>query len=90
MMPSWYELISRPIAVNSVRNSCEYLFPIDIQSALLWSVAVTLVALIVFGGVKAKVTGSSVFRGAFQTALVGSLAAGAAFLIARFVSGFGA
>jgi vacuolar iron transporter family protein len=89
MMPSWYELISRPIAVNGVPLA-PYLFPIDIQSALLWSVAVTLVALIVFGGAKAKVTGSSVFRGAFQTALVGSLAAGAAFLIARFVSGFGA
>jgi vacuolar iron transporter family protein len=66
-----------------------YLFPIAIQSALLWSVVVTLVALLVFGGVKAKVTGSSVLRGAFQTALVGSLAAGAAFLIARFVSSFG-
>jgi vacuolar iron transporter family protein len=67
-----------------------YLFPIPIQSALLWSVAVTLVALLVFGGIKAKFTGSSLWRGALQTALVGSLAAGAAFLIARFVSGFGA
>ncbi len=66
-----------------------YLFPIDIQSALLWSVVVTLLALLVFGGIKAKVTGSSVLRGTLQTALVGSLAAGAAFLIARFVSSFG-
>ncbi len=66
-----------------------YMFPIPVQSALLWSVAVTLLALLIFGGLKAKITGMNVVRGALQTALVGGAAAGAAFLIARLVSGMG-
>ncbi len=66
-----------------------YLFSISVPSALLWSVGITLLALIVFGGIKAKFTRMPVLRGALQTALVGGLAAGAAFLIARLVSSFG-
>jgi vacuolar iron transporter family protein len=66
-----------------------YVFSIPVQTALLASVGVTLVALLVFGGVKARFTGVPVVRGALQTALVGGLAAGAAYLIARLVSSLG-
>ncbi|GEM83019.1 VIT1/CCC1 transporter family protein [Meiothermus hypogaeus] len=64
-----------------------YALRLPMSSALLWSVAVTLAALAVFGAVKARFTGISMFKGAWQTALVGGLAAGVAFAIARLVSG---
>jgi VIT1/CCC1 family predicted Fe2+/Mn2+ transporter len=50
------------------------------------SAAVTMVALFVFGFVKARFTGAPSLRGGFQTVLIGALAAGAAFLIARAVT----
>ena len=56
-------------------------------TALLWSVAVTLIALAVFGGIKGRATGASAPRSAAQTVLIGGLAAGAAFLIAKAFSG---
>jgi len=58
-----------------------------VHSALTWSVAVTLAALVVFGFSKAKATGAPAVRGAVQTVLIGGLAAAAAFLIARLFSG---
>jgi VIT1/CCC1 family predicted Fe2+/Mn2+ transporter len=52
----------------------------------LWvSVAVTLAALLLFGGIKSKFTGINPIKGAVQTALIGGLAAAAAFTIARLV-----
>ena len=64
-----------------------YALRLPLNSALLWSVAVTLMALLVFGAVKARFTRVSVLKGAWQTALVGGLAAAVAFGIARLVSG---
>jgi len=55
----------------------------DLGSALIASVAVTLSALFVFGGVKARFTGIPLWRGGLQTVLIGGLAAAAAFSIAR-------
>ena len=57
----------------------------DIHTALWWSVAVTPVALFVFGYVKSGFTGVPPWRGGFQTVLVGGLAAAAAFGIARLL-----
>ena len=54
--------------------------------ALLASVCVTVLALLVFGLVKARFTGLRPLRGAVQTVLVGGLAAAAAFVIARLVA----
>ena len=54
----------------------------NLDSALHASVAVTLTALFVFGGVKARFTGIPVWRGSLQTTLIGGLAAAAAFGIA--------
>ena len=56
------------------------------STALLFSVAVTLVALFIFGFVKGRFTGTKPMRSALQTALIGSVAAGAAFAIARLIS----
>lgn len=63
-----------------------YLFLSNAQSALKLSVIVTLIALALFGGIKGKVTGVPVVRGALQTTIIGGLAAAAAFGIARMIS----
>jgi len=57
-----------------------------LSAALRVSVAATLVALMVFGYVKAHFTGAAPLRSAFQTLVVGGLAATAAFLIARVIA----
>ena len=63
-----------------------YAKDISVVTALLVSVALTLIALFVFGFIKGRFTGTRPLRSALQTALIGSLAAGAAFLIARAIS----
>ncbi len=53
----------------------------------LWiSVAVTLLALFVFGFVKGRLTGIHPLRGGTQTVVIGGLAAAAAFALARAIS----
>jgi vacuolar iron transporter family protein len=56
------------------------------RTALLTSVVVTLLALLVFGYIKGHFTGTSPVRSGLQTALIGGLAAAAAFLIARAIA----
>lgn len=56
------------------------------RTALLWSVAVTLVALGLFGYIKGRFTGAQALRSASQTVVIGGLAAGAAFLLAKLIS----
>ena len=63
-----------------------YIFSHSTSAALLLSVAMTLVALVIFGFVKGRFTGTKPIRSALQTALIGSAAAGAAFAIARLIS----
>jgi VIT1/CCC1 family predicted Fe2+/Mn2+ transporter len=55
-------------------------------SALMISIAVTLIALAVFGYIKGKFTGAPPLRSAVQTVVIGGLAAAAAFAIARAIS----
>ena len=54
--------------------------------ALGWSVVVTLIALGVFGYIKGRFTGSRPVRSASQTIVIGGLAAGAAFVLAKLIS----
>jgi VIT1/CCC1 family predicted Fe2+/Mn2+ transporter len=63
-----------------------YIMTDDASRALLFSIAVTLLTLIVFGFVKGRYTGMRPIRSAIQTAFIGSAAAGAAFLIAKAIS----
>jgi len=58
--------------------------PID---GLKWSAAITVVCLLVFGWFKAKFTGQKPLQGALKVAAIGSVAAAAAFFIARLFGG---
>ena len=62
-----------------------YFFIPLVHTALLASVGVTLLALLVFGYVKGRFTTAKPFRSAWQTVVVGGLAAAAAFLIAKAI-----
>jgi len=64
-----------------------YFFFHTASSALLLSIAMTLIALLIFGFVKGRFTGTRPIRSALQTAFIGSVAAGAAFAIARMIGG---
>ena len=64
-----------------------YILMAEAHAALRWSVGVTVVALFVFGYVKGHYTGTKPVKSAFQTCLIGSLAAAVAFFIARLISG---
>ena len=63
-----------------------YFFSSSPNQSLLYSVVITLIALLAFGYFKAKATGQNKWTGAFRTATIGALAAGAAFGIARLIS----
>jgi VIT1/CCC1 family predicted Fe2+/Mn2+ transporter len=63
-----------------------YMIMTEIHKALFVSVGVTLLALFVFGYGKGRYTGTHPWRGAVQTLVIGALAAGAAYLIARAIS----
>jgi VIT1/CCC1 family predicted Fe2+/Mn2+ transporter len=52
----------------------------------MMSAALTLCALGIFGFAKGRFTGTSPIRGAAQTVVIGGLAAGAAFLLAKWIS----
>jgi vacuolar iron transporter family protein len=56
------------------------------RNALFFSVGVTLLALFAFGYVKGRFTGLSPLRSACQTALIGGVAAAAAFAIAKLIA----
>ncbi len=63
-----------------------YMLFSSIDTALWISVGVTLLALIVFGYIKGRFTGVAPVRSAFQTLLIGGLAAATAFGLARLFS----
>jgi len=56
------------------------------EAALGFSVVFTLAALLIFGYVKGRFTGARPFRSALQTALIGGLAAAAAYGLAKAIS----
>jgi VIT1/CCC1 family predicted Fe2+/Mn2+ transporter len=78
------------IAASYVVGGLIPLFPYmvwrEVRSALWISSGITLLALFVFGLVKGRFTGISPMRAGTQTALIGGLAAAAAFGIARLIS----
>ena len=58
----------------------------SMAGALRGSIVITLFALLLFGYVKGRYTVKKPLRSAWQTALVGGLAAAAAFAIAKFIA----
>jgi vacuolar iron transporter family protein len=63
-----------------------YLIAASAKTALIASVAVTFVALALFGYIKGHFTGSSPTRSGLQTVMIGGLAAAAAFAIAKAIA----
>ncbi len=78
------------IAASYVVGGLIPLFPYMVihqaNQALLLSVVVTLIALGVFGYVKGRFTGLAPLRSASQTMVIGALAAGVAFVLAKIIS----
>ena len=64
-----------------------YILLSNVRIGLFWSVGVTVLALAVFGYIKGRFTGINPLKGSMQTVVTGGLAAGAAFLIAKLISG---
>jgi len=62
-----------------------YFFFHSVHGALIGSIVVTLAALWVFGYIKGRFTTARPFRSAWQTVVVGGLAATAAFIIAKAI-----
>lgn len=63
-----------------------YFFTATPEHGLYYSVGVTVVALALFGFFKNKAIGQNPWRGALKVTLIGILAAGSAFVIAKLVS----
>jgi len=61
------------------------IFP-QVGTALWISISITLAALLLFGFVKGRFTGTSPLRSALQTMCIGGIAAAAAFGLARLIS----
>lgn len=64
-----------------------YMLVRDIGDALGLSIVLTLTALAIFGGIKGRLTSGRTLRSALQTVVIGGIAGGVAYLIARAVSG---
>jgi VIT1/CCC1 family predicted Fe2+/Mn2+ transporter len=77
--------IAASYAVSGFIPLSPYMVVPNIQSALLYSVTVTILALFIFGYIKGRITGVQALRSALQTALIGGVAAGAAFGLARWL-----
>ena len=63
-----------------------YILLENVSKGLVLSAIVTLIALTVFGYVKGRYTGIHPLRSALQTSVIGGLAAGAAFLLAKAIA----
>ena len=64
-----------------------YFFVPDGITGLKYSATVTLICLFIFGYYKSKLTGQKPFEGALRVMLIGAIAAGCAFMIARLIGG---
>lgn len=85
---AWKSALTIALAyiVGGIIPLSAYIVIAEAHRALWVSVGVTLIALAVFGGIKGRFTGAPVIRSALQTALIGGLAAAAAFIIARCIA----
>lgn len=64
-----------------------YFFTENPNQGLMVSAVLTLICLFVFGYFKSKVTGQPPIKGAIKVTIIGFLAAGAAFLVAKMLNG---
>ena len=73
--------------VGGILPLVPYAFGLSVDTALQLSIVATCIALLIFGAVKGKFTSVPPLRSALETFLVGSVAACAAYLLARLVGG---
>jgi predicted membrane protein (TIGR00267 family) len=64
-----------------------YFFANNTQTALGYSCVITLICLFIFGYFKSRVTGQPPIAGAFKVLIIGAIAAGAAFGLAKLING---
>lgn len=76
--------IGASYVVGGVIPLMGYVITAGPRQGLLASSGITLGCLLIFGYLKSRFTGEKPFRGALKTALIGIVAAGAAFGLARF------
>jgi VIT1/CCC1 family predicted Fe2+/Mn2+ transporter len=79
--------ISTAYALGGLIPLSAYFFTATPVEGLTWSAGITLVCLFIFGFFKSRMTGQPAVAGAFKMALIGALAAAAAFVVARAVRG---
>ena len=72
--------------VGGIVPLAPYLFITTPHKALLVSCICTLAALTIFGYIKSRVIGVSPWKGAFRTAIIGTVAAAAAYFIAKYIA----
>ena len=63
-----------------------YFFTDSVVDGLKYSTIITMICLVLFGLVKSKLTGQPLFKGTMRVALVGALAAAAAYLLAKLIT----
>jgi VIT1/CCC1 family predicted Fe2+/Mn2+ transporter len=78
--------IAASYVVGGLIPLAPYMSMDNVITALRFSVAITIVALALFGFVKSRFTGISPWKCAFQTVVTGGIAAAAAFALARLIS----
>jgi VIT1/CCC1 family predicted Fe2+/Mn2+ transporter len=62
-----------------------YFFMVSVPEGLKISTIITLICLFIFGYFKSKITGVNAIAGALRVTIIGALAAGCAFAIARLI-----
>jgi VIT1/CCC1 family predicted Fe2+/Mn2+ transporter len=77
--------IALSYAISGFIPLSPYILLNSVNRALYVSAGVTLSALFIFGYIKGRITGLSALRSAVEMLIVGGIAAGAAFLIARWI-----
>ncbi len=79
-------MIATAYVVGGLIPLAPYMLMRNAGVALIFSVAVTLTALFVFGFIKGRYTGARPLKSALQTTITGGLAATAAFIIAKAIA----
>ncbi len=78
--------IALSYVVGGIIPLSPYFFTQYPHQGLIISIGITLTALVAFGYIKSRYVGIDPWKGALRTAVVGAIAAGAAFFLARLIS----
>jgi VIT1/CCC1 family predicted Fe2+/Mn2+ transporter len=84
--PKSAALVGGGYALGGVFPLAAYFFVPDAHTALLWSCVLTSLALLAFGAMRARFLKTPVLAGSVTTWVIGALAAGAAYTLARLVA----